>query len=316
LSTTGSGPRIAVGADGLPVVAMVSSGAITVTRCDDPGCASGVETTVADAGLVSALTIGSDGLPLVVGSSASGLVRVIHCGDPACASGNTVEDLALPNALASEPAVAIGPGGLPVIAFRYQVPLPFPQVENGVRVHLCADLTCSTGTTSAPVLLNTDSTMTQFCCGLSLAIGVDGHPIVASHRMFWGLWVAHCDDGACGSSTSGAKNDDQYLPGVDVNLMIGALGTPLLSHLGANDSSVRVTACGDVACTGPSQPTRTIAIGAAHRASVLGSEGMPVVASAVAGGGQMIACGTRDCQLPALPLSPVPGPLRSRAQGR
>jgi hypothetical protein len=309
LSTTASAARIAIGLDGLPVVAMVSAGTMTVTRCLDLGCTSGIESIVSPAGAVWSLVIGSDGLPFIVGSSTSDLVRVIHCGDAACNAGNTTTDLTLPNATAVGQTVAIAPNGLPVIAFRYQ--LPFPAVEDGVRLHFCADLTCSTGSTSSPLLLNTVSQNSRFCCGLSIAIGIDGLPIVTSHRMFWGLWAAHCDDGACASSSSSTKNDDQSVPGAGVDLLIGAHGMPVMSHHTVMDLKLRVTECRDVACTGFSHPTRTLDDGTST-VNVLGSEGLPIVAYS----GRVVACGTRGCQRPAPSLELVPGPLPSPPQGR
>ncbi len=213
VSPTGYGGGIAIGHDGLPVVAIASAGTVTVVKCGDLGCTSGTQSAVSTSLSTFTLAIGSDGFPLIAGPS-SGLVRVIHCGDAACTSGNTTVDLQTPHVTAVAPDIAIAPNGLPVVAFRYDVPRPYPEVEDGVKLHFCADLTCSTGTTSGPVMLNTLSQNNKFCCGLSLAIGSDGLAIVASHRMFWGLWTAHCDDGACGSSASGAKIDDWTLPGL------------------------------------------------------------------------------------------------------
>lgn len=133
--------------------------------------------------------------------------------------------------------------------------------------------------------------------------------------MFWGLWAAHCNDGACSSSSSGTKNDDQSLPGLNVDLLIGARGVPVMSHHGGNDSTLRVTECRDVAGTGFDHPTRSIAVGAINSANVLGSEGLPIVAYSAAGGARVVACGTKGCQIPALTRAPVPGPLSLPAAG-
>jgi hypothetical protein len=302
LSTTASAARIAIGLDGLPVVAMVSAGTMTVTRCLDLGCTSGIESPVGTSGLHFALVIGSDGLPLLA-STSPGLVRVIHCGDAACTAGNTAVDVPLQHATGIALEVTVAPNGDPIIAFRYQ--LPFPEVEDGVRLHFCADLTCSTGSTSGPVLLNTASQNNRFCCGLSLAIGSDGLPIVASHRMLWGLWVAHCDDAACSSSSSSSKNDDHWVPGAGVDLLIGAHGVPVMSHFSVMDLTLRVTECRDVACTGFNHPTRILGDLDTHGTNVLGSEGLPIIAYS-APGPTVLACGTKGCQIPALPLEPPP----------
>ena len=226
-----------------------------------------------------------------------------------CASGNTTVNVQLPNATAAEPKVAIAPNGLPVIAFRFELPVPWPQVDEGVKLHFCADLTCSTGTTSPPVLLNTASQNSRFCCGLSMAIGIDGLAIVTSHRMHDGLWAAHCNDAACGSNSSSSKNADAWLPGVDVDVLIGAHGVPVISHFGANDLTLRVTECRDIACTGYNHPTRTLDVNAIPAANLLSSEGLPVVAYAGNGGTKVVACGTKGCQVPPASFSPGPGPM-------
>jgi hypothetical protein len=135
-----------------------------------------------------------------------------------------------------------------------------------------------------------------------MAIGIDGLPIVASHRMHWGLWAAHCDDGACSSSTSSTKNDDMFLPGVNVDVLIGVHGVPVMSHFGANDLTLRVTECRDVACTGFNHPTRLLERSGNHWVNVLGSEGLPIIAYSA----KVLACGTKGCQIPALPPEPPP----------
>lgn len=315
LSVAALPKKIVVGADGLPVVAMLAADMMTVVRCWDLNCASATASPVATTSATSfALAIGSDGLPLLV-DGVGGAVRVIHCGDGGCGSGNTSVAVPLQDLAPQDPPqIALSASGLPVIAFRYDVPVPYPQVEDGVKVFLCADITCASGTTSGPLMSNTLSQQNKFCCGLSVATGSDGLPIVASHRMFWGLWTAHCEDFACNTSAAGAKNDDWTLPGIFPRLLIGAHGVPVIAHRGANDSTVRVTECSDAACTGYGLATRTITVGAFAGAAVLGSEGLPLLSYSAAGGPVVLACGTKGCQVPppASPRGPSPMALPPR----
>jgi hypothetical protein len=80
-----SQPSIAIGADGLPIIASV--GQLNVTHCNDLLCAGGDETTTLVDYLVyyTSITIGVDGLPIVsYRDSGTGALKVAHCNDRLC----------------------------------------------------------------------------------------------------------------------------------------------------------------------------------------------------------------------------------------
>ncbi|HYF63153.1 MAG TPA: hypothetical protein VD886_10100 [Herpetosiphonaceae bacterium] len=87
---TGQDPSIAIGSDGLPIVAYhdASQQDLRVAHCQNPACSGSVLITVDGAGntgLTPSITIGSDGLPLISYQyRAAKLLKTIHCGNLFC----------------------------------------------------------------------------------------------------------------------------------------------------------------------------------------------------------------------------------------
>ena len=83
---------MAVGVDGLPVISYQSqiSGPLRVAHCLDLACSAATLSTVDSVfGADSSLTIGADGLPLIVYRGNAGDfsdLAVAHCDDLACTS--------------------------------------------------------------------------------------------------------------------------------------------------------------------------------------------------------------------------------------
>ncbi len=86
----GAASSIAIGADGLPIVAHWAPG-LRVTKCGDPGCGSGSVSSALDGfqpaslGFYPSIAIGPDSLPVVSHhDSLNGTLRVSKCGNVAC----------------------------------------------------------------------------------------------------------------------------------------------------------------------------------------------------------------------------------------
>jgi hypothetical protein len=92
----GRGTSIAVGSDGLPVIAFrdVTAGMLNVAKCANAACNSGAAITPlapAAAGRLD-LALGADGLPVISferTESQNSEIRMVKCGNAACSSGNT-----------------------------------------------------------------------------------------------------------------------------------------------------------------------------------------------------------------------------------
>lgn len=114
--------KMALGSDGLPIIAYFDSGdpyVLKLLRCLTPSCSSSsVNVVAAEPGYYPSVTVGPDGFPLVAWYSSSmpplqGL-WVSHCLDLGCES--TAQKLVFPGA-AVYPSIGVISSGLPVISF-------------------------------------------------------------------------------------------------------------------------------------------------------------------------------------------------------
>ncbi len=121
---------LAVGSDGLPVIAYNSelAGTVRVCKCNDVACSGGDESIVVldgptpRVGAPTALAIGADGLPVLAYRDQNlGALKVAKCLDSVC-SPPPVAHLTLVDhpiePVASGIAIAIGTDGFPVIAYQ------------------------------------------------------------------------------------------------------------------------------------------------------------------------------------------------------
>ncbi|MCH7597989.1 hypothetical protein IID27_03050, partial [Patescibacteria group bacterium] len=121
---TGHRTSIAIGTDGLPVIAYhdVSAGDLNVLKCGNTACSSGntIEQLV-QGGIVgeyNSIAIGADGLPVISYYDTSNPdLWVAKCGNAACSSGNTLTRVDETLLVGEYNSIAIGTDGLPVISY-------------------------------------------------------------------------------------------------------------------------------------------------------------------------------------------------------
>jgi hypothetical protein len=134
---------IALGVDGLPIIAYSDATAHTlkVAHCNDIACSGQNETiTVLDTATVFVdyvhLTVGADGLPVIVHSAGNpGVMRITHCNDSACSGQDETRVDPVTGSLAHE-SIAIGVDGLPLVVYRNST-------TGTLNVIHCANVYCS-----------------------------------------------------------------------------------------------------------------------------------------------------------------------------
>lgn len=283
---------IAVGTDGLPIISHQddTAGALRVTKCGDPACATGnVSTTVDDpadtVGLHSSIAIGADGLPVISHwDVTAGAIRVTHCGNDSCTAGNVTTAVDSGGGVTS---LAIGADGLPVIGYG---------AGGALRVTHCGNLACTAGNVSTTV----DDPANTVGSYSSLAIGTDGLPVIAHHDLTAGaLRVTHCGNVACTAGNVSTTVDDPLgLVGVDAALAIGSDGLPVIAHRDEAAQALRVTKCSDAACTGA--VSTVLQEGGQYPSIAIGADGQPVISHQVVTEGLprlfVTKCGTQNCR--------------------
>jgi hypothetical protein len=200
------------------------------------------------------------------------------------------------NSAGSHTSIAIGSDGLPVISHQEG-----GTTGGALRVTHCGNVACTAGNVSTTV----DDPANTVGFFTSIAIGSDGLPII-SHQdgTAAGLRVTHCGNAACtAGNVSTTVDDPANTVGAFTSIAIGSDGLPIISHQegGTTGGALRVTHCGNVACTAGNVSTTVDdpANGVGQFTSIaIGSDGLPIIShqDVTAGGLRVTKCATRSCQ--------------------
>jgi hypothetical protein len=221
-------------------------------------------------GHVSA-ALGADGFPVIAYfASAGGDLKVVKCGNAACSSGNTITNVDSTDNIGRHTDIAIGTDSFPVISYH-------DSTNGDLKVVKCGNAACSSGNTITTV----DTTSTVIGTYTSLAIGIDGLPVISYFDATNGnLKVMKCGNAACSSGNSSTTPDTAGVVGEYTSLAIGTDGFPVISYFDGSNADLKVVKCGNAGCTsGNSVTTLDSTNGAGMFTSLaIGADGMPVVA--------------------------------------
>lgn len=234
---------IAIGVDGRGIVSHGTGDALRVTHCTDVACTAATSTTVDDpasvVGAFSSLAIGADGFAVVSHHDFTNGLRVTHCSNTACTAATTEVvggGDGTVNSFGLYTAIAVGGNNLPLISHAVSA--------GRLRVTQCGTITCS-----ASVTTTLDAPGTPVGRFSDLAIGADGLAVISHHDAALGaLRVTRCTDGVCSAATTTVADDPPASVGTGTAIAIGANGFPVVSHLDATTSALRITTCRSRSC--------------------------------------------------------------------
>ena len=272
---------MAIGADGVPVIAHLDAGnqQLRVTHCSTPACTAAITTaadTQAGVGWTPAIAIGRDGRAIIAHSDQpNGDLRVTHCGNALCSVSTslTVDSI---GEVGLVPSIAIGADGFALIAHT-------DRTNHRGRVTHCVDVTCSSATSTSPIA--------DFGYNPSIAVLPNGLPVIA-YQSATELRIAYCADAVCSSATSMTLEPNP--PGPDtVRLVLDASGRPVIAWADDNLTEGLIF-CSDVACS--THVTRTLPVFHAL-ALAIGSDGLPLLAAYVRAQGSavVVRCNDATC---------------------
>jgi predicted regulator of Ras-like GTPase activity (Roadblock/LC7/MglB family) len=251
---------IAVGADGLPIIAYDYSdfnGPLLVVHCGNQTCTSGNTLATVDAtdasNLYLSIAIGTDGLPVISYISPDYNLKVAHCGTVDCTGGNTLATVDTSGSLGFYTSIAVGTDGLPVVSYDYHPTLDLP---THLRVAHCGNATCTAGNS----IVTVDNSPGLISADTSIAVGTDGLPVVSYFDYTQGdLKVAHCGNAACsaGNTITTVDNTPGSGVGFGTSLAVGADGLPVISYIDITYNRLKVAHCSTPACTDTKLPTPT-----------------------------------------------------------
>ena len=247
---------IAIGADGLPVIAYTSAtnGVLKVAKCGNANCSAGNTLNAVDTSsnvTGTSIAVGLDGLPVISYVNSGGSLVVLKCGDAACSPATLKPRNIYSFGASSSIAMTIGSDGYPAISFYGS-----GQVAGDLALAHCADQDCyrnpSTGATGTRTTgVDTVGDVGQFT---SLAIGADGMPVMSyidtTNRI---LKFAKCDNVDCSGAIwlRAIGSVGLLTPGHSTSIAIGADGTPVISfHETTNNTTgaLKVAKCSNAFC--------------------------------------------------------------------
>jgi len=270
---TGVFTSIAIGFDGNPIISYYDATAedLRVAKCANPACTGAATLTTIDStgdtGSTTSIAIGVDGNPVIsYRDFTAGDLRVAKCANPACTSATltTIDSAGNTGVFTS---IAIGVDGNPIISY-------WDLTAEDLRVAKCANPAC----TGAATLTTIDSANNT---GLnpSIAIGVDGNPIISYWDLTAGdLRVAKCANPACTGSATITTIDSTGDTGQDTSIAIGVDGNPIISYYDATAEDLRVAKCANPACTAATPVTVDSTFTAGLATSIaIGVDGNPII---------------------------------------
>ncbi|MEW5871479.1 MAG: hypothetical protein AB1894_19555 [Chloroflexota bacterium] len=251
-ATAGSGTfnAVAIGVDGMPVMAYSRANALWVAHCNDHACTTSSKVQVSPAGdtvQYLALAIGADGMPVMSYYDASfgvGDLKVAHCNDLACqlaANVTTVDGNLPPNPdVGQYNSITIGVDGFPLISY-------YDATNGHLKVAHCNDIPCQI----APLVTPLDTSLfANVGWYSSITIGSDGLGLVSYYdAMSTHLKAAHCANVLCASADSIVVLDPTASVGTFTSITIASDGLGLISYYDFGNNFLKVAHCNNSLCS-------------------------------------------------------------------
>lgn len=195
-------------------------------------------------------------------------------------------------AAGSYSSIAIGADGLPVISH-------VDVTAGALRVTKCGNAACTADNLS----INADDPATSMGGFTAIAIGRDGLPVIGYRDVTVGaLRVTKCGRPTCTTGNVSTTVDTLSTGvGAYAAIAIGADGLPVISHVDDANRGLRVTKCGNAACTAGNVSTTVDSLPAVfvqYTSIAIGDDDTPIIAyqDLLAGALRVTKCGTQSCR--------------------
>jgi hypothetical protein len=165
-------------------------------------------------------------------------------------------------------SITIGMDGLPVISY-------FEISSSNLKVAKCGNAACSSGNIITTV--DTSAVVGQYS---SIAIGMDGMPVISYHDATNGdLKVVKCGNAHCSSGNKISKIDSVDVEGMFTSITIGIDGLPIISYYASTARDLKVAKCGDSSCSSGNLINTVDSTGfvGEHTSIAIGADGLPII---------------------------------------
>ena len=228
---------IAIGANGNPIISYfdATSYALKVASCDNPVCTTAHTTRFADNGNVgfhSSIAIGSDGRPVISYYDATNEdLKLAACDSFTCSSAHRYTIDTTGN-VGEDTSIAIGTDGNPIISY-------LDRSNYNLKIAHCGHSRCDPNALNT--VINSYYVMNVSGFYTSIAIGVDGYPVVAYvDSNLNQVKILHCTDLSCLNGNINIVDDDMGGTVQYTSLAIGADGVPVVSYQDGSSGDVKL----------------------------------------------------------------------------
>ena len=195
-----------------------------------------------DLGWYTSLALTTAGFPVIsYYDNTNFILKLAVCANATCSSGPTVRTVDSADSVGLYTSLALTTAGFPVISY-------YDEFNSDLKLAVCADATCSSGTTIRTI----DSTGSVGCVGshTSLALTTAGFPVI-SYRDITNqdLKLAVCVDATCSSGTIIRTIDSEGSVGFYTSLALTTAGFPVISYYDDSNDDLKLAVCADATCS-------------------------------------------------------------------
>ncbi len=296
-SVTTSRIRVALAADGLPIIGLsVTFSGLRAVKCSNASCTLATTTVVDPSNLGfsdHALIVPVDGNPMfAIFDANNGDLKVARCANADCTGSASVVVADAAGFVGRAPAIAII-GGLPHIAYNAD--------SLSVKLLRCGNMDCTVG--NSFVALNAEN-----ATAMSMIEGHDGAALIAYNADTTTqdlLRLIRCVGTSC--ATFSVSTIDKHATGqgvgAGVQMRTGADGLPVMSYFDMTLGAIKVARCARSDCASTTLTTvhapanAPITVGGTTALAINGN-GVPVIVYSLSGSVPNVfinSCNTRSC---------------------
>ena len=289
---------IAIGADGLPLIAYytynIAYATLAVLHCGNASCSAGNTLTAVEQGYVgqyASLTIGADGLGLVsYYEYSAGDLKVAHCANISCSSFDTPTTVNGSNNVGQYSSITTGADGYGLISY-------YDATIGSLKVRQCGNAQCNVGGAITVVDGFGDYFAGQHT---AITIGADGLGLISYYDLTnTNLKVLHCGNAACNSGNISATVDNTGNVGQYTSITIGPDGLGLISYQDVGNGDLKVLHCGNALCNSGNVSATIDSAGTvgSYSSIAIGADGLGMISYYDATNGHLKAlhCGNATC---------------------
>ena len=234
---------LALTAAGFPVISYYdkTNNDLKLAVCTDATCSSGTTIrTIASTGLYTSLALTAAGFPVIsYFDDANQDLKLAACADTTCSSGTTIRTIHSVGVIGYYTSLALTTAGFPVISYH-------DAGDRDLKLAVCADATCSPGTT---IIRTIDSTG-DVGHYTSLALTAAGLPVISYYDATNSdLKLAVCANATCSSGTTIRTIDSLGNVGSHTSLVLTPAGFPVISYYDGANNHLKLAVCADATCS-------------------------------------------------------------------